>query len=240
MVSNTSLLISSYLVLISGITHLVVSILTLGLLTISVTTLLFGISFLLLGLGMIWILKNNLLDETRRLIIFCGTISFLNSVTILTNILTGTAEDRIIIYLFLILFVIIDLISFPIFFIKKTELDSMDKNDKLSYFSILIIRGLGIGLLFNVLAWIGVIGDLNPYMVSYILIFGTINMIFGELLYRKREVKKIQMRAVVFLALGLITELILCFFFLNAKSIADIILYFTVIMIRIYYIKMKF
>lgn len=240
MVTNKSLLISSILVLISGITHIVVTILTWGLLTISITTLLFGISFLLLSLGMIWLLKNNLLDKTKRLIIFIGTISFLNSVTILTNILTGTAEDRIIIYLFLILFIIIDLISFPIYYIKKTELDRMDMDDKLSYFSILIIRGLGIGLLFNVLAWIGVIGDLNPYMISYILIFGTINMIFGELLYRKREVKKIQMRAVVFLTLGLITELILCIFFLNGKSIADIILYITVIMIRIYYIKKKF
>ena len=240
MVTNKSLLISSILVLISGITHIVVTILTWGLLTISITTLLFGISFLLLSLGMIWLLKNNLLDKTKRLIIFIGTISFLNSVTILTNILTGTAEDRIIIYLFLILFIIIDLISFPIYYIKKTELDRMDMDDKLSYFSILIIRGLGIGLLFNVLAWIGVIGDLNPYMISYILIFGTINMIFGELLYIKREVKKIQMRAVVFLTLGLITELILCIFFLNGKSIADIILYITVIMIRIYYIKKKF
>ena len=88
MVTNKSLLISSILVLISGITHIVVTILTWGLLTISITTLLFGISFLLLSLGMIWLLKNNLLDKTKRLIIFIGTISFLNSVTLLALFFT--------------------------------------------------------------------------------------------------------------------------------------------------------
>lgn len=240
MVSDRKVLISGYLLFISGILHIVACILTLGLITISGTTLIFGISFLPLGLGMIWLLRRNLLNETRRLIIFCATISLLNFLTILANILTKTAENRITIYLFLILFIIIDLITFPIFFIKKTELDKMDADEKLSYFTIVIIKGLGIGLLFNSLAWIGLTNDLNPYMISYILIFGTINTIFGELLYRKREEKKTQIRAIVFLTLGLIFELILCFFFVNAKSIVNIILYIIVITIRIYYIKKKF
>ncbi len=240
MVSNRNVLISGYLLFISGILHIIVCILTLGLITISGTTLIFGISFLPLGLGIIWLLRRNLLDETRRLIIFCATISLLNLLTLLANILTKTAENRFTIYIFLILFMVIDLITFPVFFIKKTELDKMDVVEKLSYFAIVIIKGLGIGLLFNSLAWIGLTGDLNLYMISYILIFGTINTIFGELLYKKREEKKIQTRAVVFLTLGLIFELILCFFFINAKSIVNIILYITVITIRIYYIQKKF
>ena len=240
MLSNRNVLISGYLLFISGILHIVVCILTLGLITISGTTLIFGISFLPLGLGMIWLLKRNLLDETRRLIIFCATISLLNLLTLLANILTKTAENRFTIYIFLILFMVIDLITFPVFFIKKTELDKMDVDEKLSYFTIVIIKGLGIGLLFNSLAWIGLTNDLNPSMISYILIFGTTNTIFGELLYRKREEKKIQIRAVVFLTLGLIVEFILCFFFINAKSIVNIILYITVITIRIYYIQKKF
>jgi len=237
MVRNKTVLIAGYLFCISGILHIIVSILSLGLLTILVTTLVFGLCFLLSGLGMIWLLRKNLLDETRRLIIFCGTISFLNSITLFTHILTRTLEERSFIYIFLIVLILIDLTSFSIFFIKKIELDRMDSVVKLSYFSIVIIRGLGLGLLFNVLAWIGVTNDLNLYMVSYILIFGTINMIFGQLLYKKRVEKKIQMSAVIFLALGLIIELFLCFFFFNAKSITNIILYVIVIIIRIYYIK---
>ena len=239
MVRNKAVLIAGYLLLISGILHIVVCILTLGLLTISGTTLIFGISFLPLGLGMIWLVRKKLLDETRRLIIFCGTISFLNSITLFTHILRRTAEEQTIIYIFLIFFIIIDLISFPIFYIKKTELDRMDTDEKLSYFSIIIIRGLGLGLLFNVLAWIGLTNGLNYYMVSYILIFGTINMIFGQLLYNKKAEKKIQISGVFFLTLGLIFELILCFFFFNAKSIANIVLYAIVITIRTYYIFQK-
>jgi len=239
MVSNKTVLISSYFFFISGILHIVVSILTLDLLTITVTTFAFGICILLAGLGMIWILRKSLLDETRRLIIFGGTISFLNSITLLTHLVTRTAEDRTIIYLFLILLIVIDLISFPIFFIKKTELDRMDMDEKLSYFSIIIIRGLGLGLLFNSLAWIGLTNDLNSYMLSYIFIFGTLNMIFGQLLYSKKEEKETQMRAVVLLTLGLFFGLILCIFFFNAKSLVNIILYAIVITIRIYYIKKK-
>ena len=240
MVRNKTVLLSGSLFCISGIFHFVVSILSLGLLTLLVITVVFGICFLLSGLGMIWLIRKNLLDETRILIIFCGTISFLNSITLFTHILTSTAEERNLIYIFFIILIIIDIISFSIFFIKKSELDGMDSVGKLSYFSIVIIRGLGLGLLFNVLAWIGVTNDLNLYMVSYILIFGTINMIFGQLLYKKRVEKKIQMSAVIFLALGLIIELFLCFFFFNAKSITNIILYVIVIIIRIYYIKKKF
>jgi len=239
MVRNKTVLIAGYLFCISGIFHFVVSILSLGLLTLLVITVVFGICFILSGLGMIWLIRKNLLDETRILIIFCGTISFLNSITLFTHILTRTAEERNLIYIFLIVLIIIDIISFSIFFIKKTELDKMDSVGKLSYFSIVIIRGLGLGLLFNVLAWIGVTNDFNLYMVSYILIFGTINMIFGQLLYKKTVEKKIQMSSVLFLALGLIVELILCFFFFNAKSTANIILYAIVIIIRIYYIKNK-
>jgi hypothetical protein len=116
----------------------------------------------------------------------------------------------------------------------------MDTDEKISYFSIIVIKALGIGLLFNALAWIGLTNDLNPFMISYILIFGTLNMIYGELLYRKKENKKIQTRALIVLILGLISEAILCIFFVNAKSIVDILLYCVIFPIRIYYIKSKF
>ena len=112
--------------------------------------------------------------------------------------------------------------------------------EKLSFFSITVIKGLGIGLLFNVLAWVGLINDVNPFMITYILVFGTLNMIYGELLYRRKEVKKIHNRALIVLILGLISEVILCIFLVNAKSIVDIFLYIVVICIRFYYIKNKF
>ncbi|MFX0082438.1 MAG: hypothetical protein ACFE94_11880 [Candidatus Hodarchaeota archaeon] len=225
MVSNKFVLISAYLVFLSGILHLVVTILSRGLIEIAATTLIFAILFLLSSLIMVIRIRKNQLDATRRIVIWNTTITLLNSVTISTNIITRTPENRIIVYIFLILIVIISLICFLTFFIKKTELDKMDGTEKLSFFSIAVIKGLGVGLLFNVLAWVGLINDVNPLMIVYILVFGTLNMIYGELLYRRKEVRKIQIRALIVLILGLTTETILCIFFVNAKSIVDIFLY---------------
>lgn len=224
----------------SGILHLIVTVLARRILELFVTALLFGIFLLIISIVMIIRVNNNQLDETRRVIIWNTTVSFLNSITIFTHILRKTPEERIVIYYFLILIIIIDLICFVTFFIKKTELDQMDSHDKVSFFSIVVIKGLGLGLLFNVLAWIGLINDVNPFMIAYILVFGTLNMILGELLYRRKEDKRIQTRALIILILGLTFEAILCFFFTNAKSITDIILYIVIIPIRFYYIRNKF
>ena len=240
MVDDKKVLMAGILMFISGILHAIGGILSIGLITLVVTFLIFSGFFLLLGLRMIKIMRYDMLDRTKRIIIFCTTISFLNFITILTLILTATPEDRIYLYAFMISFIIIDWINFPIFFIRKIELDQMDFDDKLSYFAIIIIKGLGLGLLFNILAWIGITSDLNPFMITYILIFGILNIIFGELLYSKKEVIKIQNRAIIILTLGLIFESILLFFFPNAKSIVDIILLIAIIPIRILYVKKKF
>lgn len=240
MVSNKNVLISGYLMLFSGILHLIVTVLASGILELLVTALIFGIFLLFISIILIKRIRNNQLDETRRVIIWNITVSLLNCITILTHLLRKTPEERIIVYIFLILIIIIDLICFIIFFIKKTKLDKMDSREKLSFFSIIVIKGLGIGLLVNVLAWIGLTNDLNPFMITYILIFGTLNTIYGEVLYRRKEDKKIQTRALIVLILGLIFETILCLFFTNAKSIADIILYLLIIPIRFYYIRSKF
>ena len=240
MVSNKLVLISGYLMLVSGIIHIIVTVLASGLLEIAATALVFGIFFLLLGYIMVMRIRKNQLDETRRIIIWNTTVTILNSITILTHIITRTPEDRFIVYIFLIFVVIINFLCFPIIFIKKTELDRMDGVEKLSFFSIAVIKGLGLGLLFNVLAWIGLTNDVNPFMIIYILVFGCLNMIYGEMLYRRKENKKIQNSAIIVLILGLIFEAILCFFFVNAKSIVDIFLYIVIIPIRFYYIKNKF
>jgi hypothetical protein len=226
---------------ISGILHIIVTILSRGLIEIAATALIFAIFFISLSSIIIIRLKKNQLDETRRVVIWNTTITLLNSITILTHIITKTPENRIIVYSFLVFIVIISLICFITFFIKKTELDKMEEGiEKLSFFSIVVIKGLGLGLLFNVLAWVGLMNNANPFMIIYIVVFGMLNMIFGELLYRRKEVKKIQIRALRVLIFGLLSEAILCIFFVNAKSIVDVFLYIMVICIRFYYIRNKF
>lgn len=241
MVNNKFVLISAYLMFISGILHVIAVIFSRGLIEIAATALIFAIFFILLSSIMIVRLKRNQLDERRRVVIWNTTITLLNSITILTHIVTRTPENRIVVYGLLIFIVVVNLICFTTFFIKKTELDKMEEGiEKLSYFSIVVIKGLGLGLLLNVFAWVGLMNDANPFMIVYIVVFGTLNMVFGELLYRRKQVKKIQNRALIVLILGLLSEAILCVFFMNAKSIVDVFLYSIVICIRFYYIKNKF
>lgn len=240
MIDDKKVFISGVLTLTVGILHIFIGFLAIGLLELSVTLFIFSVFLLLISLRLITIIRKNPLDGKRRIIISCATGSFLNAVTMLTHILIASPNDKFVIYVFLFFFIAIDLYNFLIFFIKKIQLDQMDKDDKLSYFTIVIIRGLGLGLLFNVLTWIGISGDLNPIMITYILIFGTLNTIFGEQLYKKKEVRKIQMRALLVLILGLVFETILCYLFPNPKFFVDIILYSVIIPVRIYYIKSKF
>jgi len=239
-IDDKKVLISGVLTSIVGILHIFIGFLAIGLLELSVTLFIFSVFLLLISLRLITIMRKNHLDETRRAVISCATGSFLNAVTMFTHILISSPSDRFLLYGFLFLFIAIDFYNFLIFFMKKIQLDQMDKADKLSYFTIVIIRGLGLGLLFNVLAWIGISGNFNPIMVIYILTFSILNMIFGEQLYNKKEMKKIQMRALLVLTLGLVFETILCYFFPNPKSLVDIILYSVTIPVRIYYIKNKF
>ena len=240
MIDDKKVFISGVLTLIVGILHIFIGVLAIGLLELSVTLFIFSIFLLFISLRLITVMRNNPLDEKRRIIISCATGSFLNVVTMLTHIIIASPNDRLVLYFFLFFFIAIGFYNFLIFFIKKIQLDQMDNDDKLSYFTIVILRGLGLGLLFNVLAWIGISGDLNPIMITYILIFGTLNTIFGEQLYSKNDVKKIQMRALIVLILGLVFETILVSFFPNPKSLVDIILYSVIIPVRIYYIKKKF
>jgi hypothetical protein len=239
-VDDKKVLLASYLTLLNGILHATVGVLAIGLLELSLTAFIFSAFFIFLGLKMISLMRNHQLDETKRAIIACTTISFLNSITMFTHILIGSPEDRVYLLGFMIFFTIVDLINFLIFYLKKIELDQMDKGDKISYFAICIIRGIGLGLLFNILAWIGWPPDPNPMMIIYNLIFGTLCLIFGERLYDKKEEKKIQMRALIVLVLGLIIGIVICVIFPFPNTLVNIILYSIVIPIRIYYIRNKF
>ncbi|MHA1488222.1 MAG: hypothetical protein ACTSRI_00800 [Promethearchaeota archaeon] len=240
MIDNKFVLFSGLTLFINGLLHVIVGILAIGILDLCVTAFIFSGFFIPIGLKMIQLVKNNLLDETSPMIIASATISFLNSITILTHVITATPEDRLYLYILLIIIIIINCFSFPIVFKKKTELDQMAANEKLSYLSIIIIRGLGLGLLFNVLDWIGFSNEFNPLMIYYILVFGILYIFFGNKLYKQKEIIKIQIWALLMLILGLMLGIILCLLYPNPKFIVNTILFCGLIPIRIYYIKKKF
>ncbi|MBD3213605.1 MAG: hypothetical protein GF311_13435 [Candidatus Lokiarchaeota archaeon] len=237
---DNKVLTSAYIMVILGGFHLILGIMALGLLELSVTAFIFFGFYIPMGLGLINLIKNNLLDETRSLLLGCTTISFLNSLTYFLLIITRAPEERTYLYLFLIIQIIFNIINFPILFKKKIGLDDMVFDEKLSYFSIVVIRGLGFNFTFNILAWIG--WPMEPVypMIIYLLIFGILNLMLSGLLYNKSREKNLQLSAILILLTGMIIGIGLFYFYPSPKIIICTILYLIIIPIRIYYFNNNF
>ncbi|MHA1147959.1 MAG: hypothetical protein ACTSR8_06905 [Promethearchaeota archaeon] len=230
---DNKVLASAYSMIILGIIHLLIGILALGLLELCVTAFIFFGFYIPFGFILIKLIKNDNLDETRPILIGCATITFLNSLTYFLLILTAAPEDRILLYYLLIIPIIFNIINFPIFFKKKVELDQMVLDEKLSLFSIVIIRGLGFNFTFNILAWIGwPMVPIYP-MIIYLLIFGILNLILSGVLYNKSQEKNIQISAIIILLAGMMVGIGLYFIYPNPKTIINTILYLLIINIRL-------
>jgi hypothetical protein len=117
----------------------------------------------------------------------------------------------------------------------------MISSEKLSYFSIVLMRGLGVGLLFYILAWTGYLeGSPNYAMLEYNFIFGITLIIYGIKLYKAKESKGIQISAILVLSLALIIGIILFTFYPNPKSMVNTILLGIILIIRLYYLVKTF
>ena len=72
MIDDKKVLMSGKLMLFSGIIHAIGSILSIGLINILVTFLIFSILIFLLALRMIKVMRYDMLDRTKRIIIICS------------------------------------------------------------------------------------------------------------------------------------------------------------------------
>lgn len=233
--NDKKVLISAYLIFIIGFEHLIIGILSLGILELSVTAFIFFFFYVLMGYSLIRVLKNNLIEENNSILLGCTTIAFLNSLTYFLLIITSAPADRTFLYYLLIIPIAINIFNFPILFLKKIELDQMTLDGKLSYFSIVIIRGLGFSFLFNILAFIG--WPMNPIypMIFYLSVFGLLNLLLSNALYNKISYKNIQLYAIAVLMAGMIIGIGIYFLYPNPKTIVWSMLYIIIIPLRFYY-----
>lgn len=237
---DDKVLISGYLIFILGFEHLILAILGLEILELTVTAFIFTAFYIPMGYGLTQLVKNNMLDETKALLLGCTTIAFLNSLTYFLLIITGAPGDRFYLYYLLIAPIAVNIINFPILFKKKIELNQMAFDEKLSYFSIVVIRGLGFSFSFNVLSWIDWPPNPNYQFIIYLSIFGITNLYLSGALYSKSKKKEIQLVAIVLLLGGMTIGIGLYFLDPNLKTIVWSILYLIVIPIRFYYYKKNF
>jgi len=232
-------LIYSRLFFFTGFLHVVILILSIGIKNLVFTSLLFGFFAIWLGSMLSKLVKANVIAE-RPILISATTLTFLNIMTYATIILGGVAENRIYINYLILITIGLDIICFIFFFITKSRLENMDRDEKLNYFSIVIIRGLGIGLLFNLVGWI-IPPNTNLIMIIFILIFGTLNMIYGSKLLFKADDLRIQIESLIALISGLIFAILIFVLVVpDPKSFVNILLFSLVIPIRLYYIERNF
>jgi len=231
-------IIISRLFFFIGFIHVAILILSYGNRELFGHALIFGFFSIWLGSMITKLSKANVITE-RPVLISCTTLTFLNIIMYTTFLIVGTAGERFFINYLMLVAIALDVICFMRFFAVRTKLEQMDSLRKLDYFSIVIIRGLGLGLLIGILSWI-IPPNINPIMIIYTLIFGTLNMTYGTRLITKADEKEIQFGALVVLIAALVVMIFLVFNVGNIKCVVYILLYYLVIILRVYYIKREF
>ncbi len=237
-------LIVARLFLLSGYLHLIVGILAFG--VWKITAIAFMMAFFVCWLSSMLakLIKGNVMAE-RPPLIFSTIITFLSSLTYLLFMIMGdTMESEIgaILNVFMIIIICINVICFITFYNSKTKIEIMDFPEKLSYFSIVIIRGIGMSMFFHTVTCFS---PFNGTMALYLSIFGILLMIFGEKLLTESGNIKIQKISLLILFLAVVVGFIVFLISplrvpplpLDWKTFTYIVIVILVIPIRVYYIN---
>lgn len=236
--NRTKQFIAARLFFISGIFHIIIGILAFGILNVSITAYVFAFFVIWLSIWFTRLVRINVIDETA-ILISVTTITILNTMSFLIFILTGATEGRFFLNMFMYIVLCLNIVNFMIFFNTKSQLNSMDTDEKLNYFSIILIRGLGMNLLFGIIGYL-VPPDPHYLVVVFCLIFGIYNTKYGNKLITEVEDAKVQIKALIIVCLSLISALLIFFFVVSdLKMLFNILLFSVVVLIRFYYVKKK-
>jgi len=231
--------IGAKLFFFAGILHIIIGIIAgyYRLESVPLTAFLFAFFCIWLSIWFNRLVKINAMNETE-ILIFVTIISILNSLNYLIFILEGVIEGLFFLNIFMYIVLCINFINFLLFFTTKTKLNSMDMDEKLDYFSILLMRGLGMNFFFRFLEFIRSPDPL--YLVAVIcIIFGLCNIIYGNKIMNNRNIK-IQIQAMILVCLSISFAVLVYFFIVPALCMLfNIVLFSVVAVIRIYYVKKK-
>jgi len=234
---KTKLGIVSFLLMISGILHLITGILSIDLLELSVTMIIFTCFFLPLSFLLIVQIIKETFTKKDTVVIMSTTVSFLNILMLITQILIKSPESRYYIYPILICLIGIDIINFPLLYTFKISIEGMLFIDKLNYFCVVVIRGLGISLIINILTWIGWPPNPNLLMISYVLLFGSLYLINGYYLFERKKTQIINIEILIVLISSLVIGLSLYFYFPHPNVLVSAFLFILLIPMIIYNLK---
>ncbi|MBD3212297.1 MAG: hypothetical protein GF311_06780 [Candidatus Lokiarchaeota archaeon] len=226
--------IPSLLMMVSGILHLISGILAIGLIELSVTLFIFTGFFLPLSIFLYIHLNQDNYTNKENVIIMSTTVSFLNLLMVITQLLINSPQDRYYIHPILILLGVINSMNFSILFFFKTRNDKMEFGDRVCYFCVVLIRGLGISLLFNILTWIGWPPDPNIPMILYVCIFGILYVFNGYYLFTKVKNKWVNLELVFILFSSLILGIVSYLSFSHPNLLISAVLFILLIPMILY------
>lgn len=229
--------LAAILTLISGISQLIAGILSIGITTAAVTLILYGGFMILIGLRTLKLLKKNELTKDKEIVIIGTVVPFLNAFANLF-LLLFEINERPFLGIFLIVHIILSIVIFPINYYVKMRFDEMDRFDTITYFGIILTRGLGLNYLFQPLAWI--LPPTNVIMIIYLISFGLVNSVMGRRIYKEKKNKRIQVVAIICLALCFLIGLIFVFIWPTPNQVLFVSLAGIDVIIRCYYVKKKF
>lgn len=235
---KTKPFIASGLFFISGLLHIAIGILAFGLVSVPLTAFLFAFFYIWLSIWFYRLVKINAMNETE-ILISVTIITILNSMNYLIFILEGITKGRFFLNILMYIVLCINFVNFLIFFNTKSKLNNMDIDGKLDYFSILLMRGLGMNFFFRFLDFIQ---SPDPhYLIAVIcIILGICNIIYGNKIINKGDMKN-QIKALILVCLSIIFALLVYFFIVPALCMLfNIVLFSVVALIRFYYVKKKF
>lgn len=236
---------ASKVLFLSGILHIIIGIVALRL-QFSQAIELLVTGFIFATLVFIWSLQMLKLSEPelaleRSLIISSTTVPFLNILTYLVLMIWGAAQGQLYINILMGIVIIMDIFCFTIFYTVKIRYESMDTLNKLNYLTIIMIRGLGLGLLLYILAYVGVLTDEPNYvMIVYNSIFGGALIYYGEKLSKKKESKKIHMGTLFVVICAFLFKIILLFVYPYPKFIIHLTLLIIILVVQLAYLTTQF
>jgi len=226
-------LVGGLVVVILGITHIILAVLLgqLGYYRESIIPAVYGCIFLPGGLAFFAVsLKGKL--RIKKLIINTSCILLLmGGISNLILLITMNIGPQPFIQILFLLHIVLCCLTLPITFLRYVVLENLDRREKLSYFSIVLLRGSGI---FHILQPVIYTPTLET---QGMFVFGVLYLLITVLLIRRKEKKGVQLIGFILPIIGLILGIGVLF--MNPTPYVIVFVIFDVVIspIRLYYIK---
>ena len=227
--------VGGLVVVILGITHIILAVLLaqVGYYRESIIPAVYGCIFLPGGLVFFAVsLKDKL--RIKRLIINASCILLLmGGISNLILLITMNIGTQTFIQILFLLHIVLCGLTLPITFLGYVVLENLDKREKLSYFSIVLLRGSGIFHLLQPVIYTLTLETQGMFL------FGVLYLLVTVFLIRRKESKGVQLIGFLLPIIGAILGMGVLF--MNPTPYVIVFLIFDVIIIaiRLYYFKTR-